>query len=90
MKTKLKASLSQRGFGLIEFEDANHIKCSIQDSSWAEQVAIWIGVEKDRMHLTKQMVKQLLPILQEFASEGDWIFRTKSFKRIKKRKTINL
>lgn len=88
-KTKLNASLTNRGFGLIQFKDLYGVDCRIQDSSSAEKACLWIGTEKDSMHLTRQMVKQLLPVLNEFVKQGDWLFRTRSFKRIKKRNIIS-
>ena len=41
---KLKKSKTDRGFGLIEFEDFYGAKCSVQDSSLATKAAIWLGI----------------------------------------------
>ena len=89
-ETELKKSKTQRGFGLIEFQDMYGQNCSLQDSSLATESAIWFGVDStgdhingpmgnrnekvsNRMHLTKKMVSQLLPILIKFAETGDYI-----------------
>lgn len=41
----MKASKTQRGFGIIEFTDRYGLKCSLQDSSLATEPAIWFGVD---------------------------------------------
>lgn len=42
---KLKIKKTIRGFGIIEFEDRYKQKCSLQESSLAEESAIWFGVD---------------------------------------------
>ncbi len=68
-----------RGFLRGDFEDRYGQKCSIQESSLATEEAIWLGVdvnlkgeevEQGRMHLTRQQIKDLLPILRYFARNG--------------------
>lgn len=74
----ITASITPRGFPKIEFEDKSRQKCSIQRSSSANNEAIWLGVEEDslgqkvfhRMHLTREQIKDLLPVLQKFADDG--------------------
>jgi len=69
---------TSRGFLRAEFEDRYHNKCSIQESNLASEDAIWLGVDTThdgrevltRMHLTKDQVKALLPLLQFFAMTG--------------------
>lgn len=85
MKTKLLTDMSPRGFAIVNFNDLYQEKCSIQDSSNGEHKAIWIGVNSSRMHLTQDMVKQLLPFLQEFADKGDYLFTQQLFKKLKKK-----
>lgn len=46
-------------------------ECSIQASSIATEDAIWFGVVNNRMHLTRERVAELLPVLQHFVSTGD-------------------
>jgi hypothetical protein len=73
----VKKSKTARGFGIVEFTDRYGSLCSLQESSLATEAAIWLGVDKDfdsgvgtRMHLTQDMVKELLPLLKHFAKHG--------------------
>lgn len=67
-----------RGLLRGDFEDRYGQQCSVQESSLATEAAIWLGVDvnlkgdeiEGRMHLTKQQVKDLLPILRFFARNG--------------------
>lgn len=70
-------SRTARGFAVGRFEDLYGAKCSVQDSSLATAFALWLGVDQDadgedgvRMHLTQDMVRALLPVLQRFADTG--------------------
>jgi hypothetical protein len=79
----MKKRLTNRGFGIVEFKDANNNNCSLQTSSWIEP-AIWLGQDKPtivkdengkdqylcRMHLTPELVKELLPYLKRFIRSG--------------------
>jgi len=62
-----------RGFDLIKFKDSYGKKCSLQKSSAALENCIWLGLGEigARMHLTMEMVRDLLPHLKKFANEGD-------------------
>jgi hypothetical protein len=71
---------TQRGLLRGEFEDRYGKQCNIQESSLATDEAIWLGIEAvsvdgvdydARMHLTKQQVRDLLPILRYFARNGN-------------------
>jgi hypothetical protein len=74
---------NERGFLSGDFQDLNGILCSIQRSSLATDNAIWLGVhpapdehEKrgygpTRMHLNRQGVAALLPLLQHFVETGE-------------------
>lgn len=44
----MKMTTTERGFALIEFEDRNKTKCSIQKSSLATEDAIWLGPDGDQ------------------------------------------
>ncbi len=77
METNMK--LSQRGFVVGEFLDYFNNKCSIQESSiMHSEGLIWLGIDKnfqgekvnERMHLTQEQVKKLLPLLERFAETG--------------------
>ena len=72
-----KATTS-RGFRRFIFNDEYRQECSVQKSSLAEIDAIWLGVDLDihrhvsaRMHLSRDMVRSLLPVLQHFADTGE-------------------
>lgn len=45
----MKSKKTQRGFGLIEFDDYNKHKCTIQKSSLATQDCIWLGTDTQDM-----------------------------------------
>lgn len=65
---------TERGFARAEFVDLYGTNCSIQESSLATEWAIWLGVDKEdpsRMHLSQEMVKKLLPLLEHFAEYGE-------------------
>lgn len=68
----MKQSKTIRGFGLVEFTDRYGAKCSLQESSLGTEACIWLGVDDApaRMHLTQQMVAELLPALQHFVATG--------------------
>lgn len=59
-----------------EFTDRYQAECSLQNSSLASEDAIWLGIDtprdpqSSRMHLTKEMVRELIPRLQEFVDTG--------------------
>lgn len=67
-----------RGLLRGDFEDRYGQQCSIQESSLATDEAIWLGVDvtlkgeeiAGRMHLTRQQIKDLLPLLRYFARNG--------------------
>jgi hypothetical protein len=70
-------TVTQRGFVRGEFTDHNARECSIQESSLATEEAIWIGLDGDppsggqRMHLTRDQVAALWPVLQQFHDVGN-------------------
>lgn len=73
----MEITRTARGFSLAKFVDRYGSQCSIQDSSLADEDAIWFGVDKDfeglkctRMHLTREQVQDLLPLLQAFVETG--------------------
>lgn len=41
----MEKTITERGFGLIRFQDLYGETCNIQKSSLADEDAIWIGVE---------------------------------------------
>lgn len=66
---------NERGFMSGDFQDLNGILCSIQKSSLATDDAIWLGTNRtsapNRMHLNRQHVAALLPLLQHFVETGE-------------------
>lgn len=66
----MKFTKTERGFVRIDFRDLYNETCSIQESSLAEQAAIWLGCDKDRMHLSQDLAIQLIPLLQKFVDDG--------------------
>ena len=74
---KMNFYLTQRGFLRADFNDLYGSECSIQESSLAEEYAIWLGVSTDfsgnestRMHLNQEMAEVLIPLLQRFVRDG--------------------
>jgi hypothetical protein len=66
---KIKFVKTERGFAISSFEDRYGLQCSLQKSSLATEDAIWLGVDSvdgkpARMHLTREMVANLLPALK--------------------------
>lgn len=39
----LNVKITERGFTLIDFDDYNGVRCSLQESSLADADAIWLG-----------------------------------------------
>lgn len=73
---------TQRGFLRGEFVDRYGEKCSIQESSIADEFCIWLGCEHEtkardgepvgaRMHLTQELARDLILLLQRFANTGE-------------------
>lgn len=77
------APANDRGFLKGSFKDHNGEACSIQESSLADADCIWLGCEHEtihpkfglacgaRMHLTQEMVADLIPLLQHFVDTGE-------------------
>jgi hypothetical protein len=62
----MKFRFTERRFARFDFIDRYGEECAIQDSSLASEAAIWLGVNDNRMHLTREQVAELVPILQRF------------------------
>lgn len=61
------------------FVDRYGASCSIQESSYPDEECVWLGVEVDatgeitpngRMHLTRELARQIAEVLLHFAEEG--------------------
>lgn len=72
MSEQFKESTTQIGFKRVSFTDEYGIDCSLQEGSKAGKACIWLGVENapDRMHLTQEHVRALLPYLNRFVETG--------------------
>lgn len=71
--TKLEVTRTSRGFAVARGVDRYAAPYSIQDSSLAEEAAIWLGSDADmggRAHLTQGMATSLIPLLQAFVATG--------------------
>ena len=75
----MKKITTSRGFKRIEFKDSYDTDCSLQESSLATEDAIWFGCNHGthvgakclaRMHLTREQVSHLIPLLQCFVETG--------------------
>lgn len=74
----IEIKTTNRGFELAEFTDYNGCNCSLQQSSLAIMEppgtsAIWLGRDGNRMHLNLEQVKELLPILETWVNEGNFV-----------------
>lgn len=66
------APANDRGFLRGNFVDRYGEKCSIQKSSLAGEDCIWLGCDKHcRMHLTREMAADLIPLLTKFIETGE-------------------
>ena len=67
----MKVEKTERGFSIVEFIDLYGKQCSLQESSLATDDAIWLGRNGQRMHLTRHMVKELIPKMKLFVETGE-------------------
>ena len=65
----MKLEYTPRAFRLALFKDRCGVVCSIQESS-SVVPSLWLGVDSNRMHLSQEMVKALLPLLTHFTEHG--------------------
>lgn len=65
----MRINYTGRGFRVVTFKDRYEQPCSIQESS-SVTPSLWFGIDSDRMHLSQQMVRDLLPLLEYFAEHG--------------------
>lgn len=70
IKLKFKRSISDRGFGFIEFNDMYDEPCRVSASSLAWPEAIWVGANSNSMHVNRKQAGQLAKILQAFSDGG--------------------
>lgn len=81
MSFKLDFAPTERGFLRADFKDRYNADCSIQGSSLATEDCIWLGQNEGthhhvtgdcmaRMHLTREMARELAFVLMRFALSG--------------------
>ena len=73
-----KVITTERGFELINFQDAYGIVCSLQQSSLAGYrlpgaTAVWLGCGQNRMHLKRGQVQELITVLQAWLDTGSFV-----------------
>lgn len=70
---------TRRGLLRADFKDRNGAECSVQESSMPGEDCLWLGVEVDfygeelragRMHIDRDLARQLYPVLRHFARTG--------------------
>ena len=72
---------TSRGFLRADFRDLYGKACSIQESSLADEPALWLGVNDGshhhltcdclaRMHISQELAGELIPMLQRFVETG--------------------
>jgi hypothetical protein len=71
---ELELTQTDRGFLRAEWKDTFLTACSIQESSNADERRLLLGVEmaggRGQMHLNREMVAALLPLLHRFVTTG--------------------
>ena len=80
----IKITAGAGGFKYGEFTDRYGIECRIQESTLAEEACVWLGRVHEpldpttnqpfgaMMHLTQDMAKELIPLLETFV-ETDFL-----------------
>jgi len=73
----MKIASTARRFEIIQFQDINFHKCTLQQSSLALYTqpgssAIWLGRGDTRMHLHKDLLEDLLPHLNQWFETGSF------------------
>lgn len=70
---RIEFGTTSRGFKIAHFSDQYGQDCSLQKSSLMDPDCIWLGAHgnPNRMHLSQEHVRALLPALQHFADTGE-------------------
>lgn len=69
---------TERGFDRVEFTDANGLDACVMQSSAIRDdrkdnpgsSCLWLGLERREAHLNRQMVAELIPLLQRWLETG--------------------
>lgn len=78
---KIAYKQTERGFLRVLFTDRYGEVCSLQESSLASEPAIWLGFDGpagQRMHLTQEQMRELLPLLTRFVETGNLSTRSEA------------
>jgi len=62
---------TKRGFRTFEFEDYYGCPCRLQESSLATEAALWLGVDREAMHLNEERVRWLVRVLSAWLEAGE-------------------
>jgi len=68
---EMRYNPTPRYFDAYTFKDRSGHDCRLQKSSLATEDAIWLGTNKNMMHLTRDQVRDLLPQLIYFVMSGE-------------------
>lgn len=70
---KIELYTTERGFTVYSFTDLHEWRCILQEGGLADKPHIWLGISRadQRLRLSQDLVRALLPILQRFADTGE-------------------
>ena len=78
----MRVQTTDRGFQMVEFIERNGEPCSLQQSSAIDDVKgaldkpgssfVWLGCNGRRMHLSREMVRELVEHLNQWLSTGEF------------------
>jgi len=79
-KTLGRVKKTCRGFEYIEFKDYNGDACSLQQSSLAiyelpGSSAIWLGIDSERMQLSREQVTALIKHLNSWLDNNTFMLK---------------
>jgi hypothetical protein len=74
---------TSRGFELIHFMDRYGLECTLQQSSAADcelpgSSAIWLGAGEERMHISREQLKELMRHLWAWVETGSFCLSNRS------------
>ena len=73
----MKVDYNERNFEIVRFNDWYNEPSSLQQSSLADDdipghSAIWLGVNENRMHLSRELLQELMPHLNSWLETGSF------------------
>lgn len=76
----MRITKTDRGFQIVRFKDRGGVECTLQQSSAIDDTDrgmeqpgssfVWLGGIDARMHLSRERVAELLPILSRWLETG--------------------